>query len=213
LLKTQYQILSKTLILNFSIVNMKVVSRRLTFHTMSDKVKAFVAQGLLEEGHLREIITCVAQPHLSPVDIWAEYARLKSLGWTQQRIAKAKGVSQGLVSERLRLHDMTDKVKGFITEGKVSEENLREIIQLLLSDNLHPWISQIVGNVNINIADNKAKLRPSDRITVIRRSTTGETQESIAKDFNVWQGASSWRRRDHSSGMGGAGREGGQGMP
>ena len=31
---------------------------------------------------------------VSPVDIWAEYARLKSLGWTQQRIAKAKGVSQ-----------------------------------------------------------------------------------------------------------------------
>ena len=46
-------------------------------------------------------------------------------------------------------------------------------------------ISQIVGNTNISKTDTKAKLRPSDRITVLKRSTLGETQEEIAKDFNV----------------------------
>ena len=34
-------------------------------------------------------------------DIWAEYARLKSLGWTQQRIAKAKGVSQQQIATEI----------------------------------------------------------------------------------------------------------------
>ena len=33
---------------------------------MIGKVKDFVARGLRDEGHLREIITCVAQPHFSP---------------------------------------------------------------------------------------------------------------------------------------------------
>ena len=71
------------------------------------------------------------------------YARLKSLlGWTQQRIAKAKGLkSHTLVSERIRLNSLSDKGKKFVTEGKITEENLREIIQLLLSNNLSPWLT------------------------------------------------------------------------
>lgn len=46
-------------------------------------------------------------------------------------------------------------------------------------------VGQIVGEGNISIADTKAKLGPGDRITVLKRSTSGETQEEIAKDFNV----------------------------
>ena len=77
----------------------------------------------------------------SCVDTWAEYDRLKQLGWTQERIAKAKGVSQGLISERIRLASMPDKVKHFITGGQVTEENLREILKLSLSNNLSGWLT------------------------------------------------------------------------
>jgi len=42
-------------------------------------------------------------------------------------------------------------------------------------------IGQIVDKANILLPDTKAKLRPSDRITVLRRSTAGETQEAIAR--------------------------------
>lgn len=50
-----------------------------------------------------------------------------------------------------------------------------------------PRISQIISNVNINTADTKAKLRPSDHITVLKRVINGETQEDIARDFGVSQ--------------------------
>lgn len=78
---------------------------------------------------------------VSPVDIWAEYARLKSIGWTQQRIAKAKGVSQGTVSERLKFNTVSDKVKEFIGKGLLDEFHLREICQLSAADNLSPWLT------------------------------------------------------------------------
>ena len=56
----------------------------------SDDEVAFLAEYDNENDEYHTLV--------SPVDIWAEYARLKSLGWTQQRIAKAKGLkSQGLV--------------------------------------------------------------------------------------------------------------------
>lgn len=76
------------------------------------------------------------------VDVWAEYARLKGLGWTQERIAKAKGLkTHTLVSERLRLHTASDKVKSFVTDKLLTEENLREIVTLSLSDNLSSWLT------------------------------------------------------------------------
>ena len=56
----------------------------------SDDEVAFLAEYDNENDEYHTLV--------SPVDIWAEYARLKSLGWTQQRIAKAKGVSQATVS-------------------------------------------------------------------------------------------------------------------
>jgi hypothetical protein len=35
------------------------------------------------------------------VDVWAEYARLGELGWTQERIAKAKDIDRTMVSRRV----------------------------------------------------------------------------------------------------------------
>ena len=46
------------------------------------------------------------------------------------------------------LRSLSDKVKKFITEDKITEENLREIIRLSLSDKLSPWLTtwQPTGN-------------------------------------------------------------------
>ena len=42
---------------------------------------------------------------VSPVEVWASYARLRDMGWKQERIAKAKGVGRPTVTWRLKLHD------------------------------------------------------------------------------------------------------------
>jgi len=41
------------------------VSKRITFNSVSDKVKSFVSQCLLSELHLEEICSCFAAKHLS----------------------------------------------------------------------------------------------------------------------------------------------------
>lgn len=83
---------------------------------------------------------------VSPVDVWAEYARLKEEeGWIQERIAQAKRTSQSIVSDRLRLFQLCvayPAVAKFITERKIKEANLRQILRLSLSDNLGGWLLQ-----------------------------------------------------------------------
>jgi len=81
---------------------------------------------------------------VSPVDVWAEYARLyHEEGWTQERIAKAKGVSQSLVAMRLRLHSLPARVKGFIKQGQIDEGHLIEISQGIrcLIPAFSPWLT------------------------------------------------------------------------
>lgn len=81
---------------------------------------------------------------VSPVDIWAEYARLRDEeGWTQERIAKAKGVSQALVAMRLRLHSLSERVKSFIRQKQIDEGHLIEITQGIshLIPAFSPWLT------------------------------------------------------------------------
>ena len=48
--------------------------------------------------------------------------------WTQDRIAKAKGVTQAMISMRLQLHDeFSDEVVTRVTTNKISECRCRHI--------------------------------------------------------------------------------------
>lgn len=62
-------------------------------------------------------------------------------GWTQQRIAKAKGVDQATVSRRLKFNSMSDKVKKFMAQGLIDEGHLREIITIMAQPYLSPWLT------------------------------------------------------------------------
>lgn len=75
-------------------------------------------------------------------DVWAEYARLyQEERWTQEKIAEVKGVSQSLVSVRLKLYCLPEKIKEFITQGLLSEAHLRRISDLLLESYFSPWLT------------------------------------------------------------------------
>lgn len=80
---------------------------------------------------------------VSVVDVWSEYARLRDEeGWTQEKIARAKGVSQAIVSYRLKLHDnLPNEIKGFITQGNLEETHCREISQLSLELYFSSWLT------------------------------------------------------------------------
>jgi site-specific DNA-methyltransferase (adenine-specific) len=107
---------------------------------------------LLHEGFtIDEIVSLETQDNkndeyhtkISVVDVWAEYARLRDEeGWTQERIASAKGISQPMVTYRLKLHDkLPEEIKKFITQGKLEETHCREIINLSLELYFSPWLT------------------------------------------------------------------------
>jgi ParB-like chromosome segregation protein Spo0J len=78
------------------------------------------------------------------VDVWAEYARLsEEEGWTQERIGRAKGVDQSLVSKRITLHQMPDTVKRFMNQKLLEERHLIEILALCTESYFSPLTSEV----------------------------------------------------------------------
>lgn len=100
---------------------------------------------------------------VSVVDVWADYAKLKALGWTQERIAEAVGVKQAMVSYRLKLHEMPDKIKDFITQESLEETHLREIMQLSLELYFSDWLT--ISQAHEELATVAAKRKLSVRQT------------------------------------------------
>ncbi|MEW5933627.1 MAG: DNA methyltransferase [Bacillota bacterium] len=83
-------------------------------------------------------------------DVWAEYARLsEEEGWTQEEIAKAKGVAKSLVSERIKWHGLPDSIKKHVGTAEevrsstktLTEKHLREITTIVLPVELSPWLT------------------------------------------------------------------------
>lgn len=63
-------------------------------------------------------------------DVWAEYARLRDEeGWTQKRIAEAKGVHPTTVGERIKWNALPANIKGYVrdTNSLISEGHLRPV--------------------------------------------------------------------------------------
>ena len=78
---------------------------------------------------------------VSIVDTWASYQDLSDLGWTQERIAQAKGLKQGIVSYRLKLNQLPEEIKDFISQGLLKEAHLTETLSLSVDLYFSPWLT------------------------------------------------------------------------
>jgi len=77
------------------------------------------------------------------VDTWLSYKALADAGWTQQRIADAKGVSRSFVAMRLQLAELPHAVlDAFVTNEDLNERVAREIVEMSPGDNLASWYSR-----------------------------------------------------------------------
>jgi site-specific DNA-methyltransferase (adenine-specific) len=84
------------------------------------------------------------------VDVWMDYKRLADMGWTQQRIADAKGVSQFNVSIRLAFAYFPSSVQAaFIANDFLRESHAREIRELLHCNNLAPWLDREIAMLEV----------------------------------------------------------------
>jgi len=77
-------------------------------------------------------------------DIWGEYKRLnKQEKWTQQQIAKTKGVNQATVALRQKYADFPNEViDTFIKNEFLKESHALELSKLLNFNNLTPWFTR-----------------------------------------------------------------------
>jgi len=98
------------------------------------------------------------------VDVWLSYKALANAGWTQPRIARAKGCSQSFVSLRLALAKLPEPIlRQFINNEELKERHALEIIKLLTVNNLTPWLTreqamlEVIKKVGIGTAAQFAK--------------------------------------------------------
>ena len=86
---------------------------------------------------------------VSIVDVWQDYKRLSELPadeygkWTQERIAKAKGVNRALVSARIQYASLPESVLTiFVKNDSLKEGHSAEITKLLHFNNFFPWLDR-----------------------------------------------------------------------
>lgn len=114
---------------------------------------------------------------VSPVDVWAHYAYLESLGWKQQQIAEAKGLNNHtLVSVRLKLNGLPDEVKNFVTQGFLEEAHLREICSLLLKSHFAPWLTS-----------EQAWIELAEKAVHDKGKNGNKTVKAVKADVDTWK--------------------------
>lgn len=79
---------------------------------------------------------------MNPVDIWCDYARRSEQeGWTQEEMARSLGVSQQLVSLRIRL-SRGAAFRQPVLDGSLDEGHCQEILAVYqTSSKLDPWLT------------------------------------------------------------------------
>ena len=81
-------------------------------------------------------------------DTEQDYKRLSELPadeygkWTQERIAKAKGVGRSRVTERIQFAQLPESVLKIVQLRSLQEAQIREILELSNLDNFSPWLDR-----------------------------------------------------------------------
>lgn len=130
---------------------------------------------VLHDGYAEDEITRLADEDnendeyhapVSVVDVWMDYKRLADMGWTQERIAKAKGVDRTQVTRRLMFAAFPENVLDlFVKNDFLREGHATEIDRLCNFHNLAPWLTReqaMLEVVESVIKDKKNKPKAKD---------------------------------------------------
>ncbi len=124
------------------------------------------------------------------VDVWADYKRLYERGWTQERIAKAKGVARSTVAERISWSSFPPGVLGIVETAGLNEGQIRELSKF---DKLTPYLPDETALLNIldNVltrtdkptARHFAAEVAADRLTLLRLRWWGDGRACRCKSL------------------------------
>lgn len=114
---------------------------------------------------------------VSIVDVWAEYARLaQEEGWTQEKIGRAKGVSQQMAAYRIKLNGLPESVKRITNQGIVGETQLLQIQTLQIDLYFADWLTT-----------EQAWLEMVDLVASGVKSNGSKTVRALAVDIAAWK--------------------------
>ncbi len=138
---------------------------------------------------------------LSPVDIWLNYAAQQEReGWTQEYMAEVLGVSQALVSYRIRL-SRASTLHTPVSDGLLDEGHCLEILAVYqTSDSLAPWLTtdqvqaEVVAAVLSKHRGSSAGIKPSVKaVREAARRWKGLIQAACEAYESITE--STWRER------------------
>ena len=61
--------------------------------------------------------------------------------WTQEKIATAYDVPRAMVSYRINLHELPERVKDFVNQNLITERQLVDILPLSLELHFSEWLT------------------------------------------------------------------------
>lgn len=112
------------------------------------------------------------------IDVWAEYARLhEEEGWSLEQIAKVKGVDKSLVSRRIKLHSLPERLKKYVDSGVLSETHLRAIVDGIdLSQHFASWLTS-----------EQAMLELAEKAVRDKKKNGEKSVRALEADVSAWK--------------------------
>lgn len=124
---------------------------------------------VLHEGYNEDELTRLADEDnendeyhtpVSVADVWMDYKRLADAGWTQQRIADAKGVSRPQVAKRILYAGLPSSIVANVQKHSLSESHIAEICTIVQFEHLSDWRSfETVALLVINDVLDKVRVK------------------------------------------------------
>lgn len=111
------------------------------------------------------------------LDVWASYAALAEAGWTQDRIAKAKGVDRSTVANRLRFHrDLPKAARKAVLGELLGEQHCQEILSVVLGAQHSAWLTtdqardELLREVTVSAPDTKKRGKGGPTVEMVREA-------------------------------------------
>ena len=162
-------------------VDQSIVSRRIRLSMLPESVLYFMTKDTMNEGKARELLDlCNCHNPESAMLHVIEQAGPDD-GWTQSRIAEAKGVDRTTVSFRLRFSEFPDSISHFVTNGFLNEGKARELLDLLHCNNPEPAMIHVIEQAG-----------PAATAYLFTRSDRSHASQSTASALSVF---ASWTYR------------------
>ena len=147
-------------------------------------VPAVIARISDRQSAETSIVENVQRKPLTAIEEAQSYKALLDQGYmSQDDLAKRMGISQGAISNKLRLLTLSDEVQNAVLENKISERHARSLLRVKDKNEQNKWLNKIINErLTVKQLDDLLKDNPdnqnTDNINTVNVSQEIETNTS-----------------------------------